>query len=223
MNTQAQPTPVIGKARANGTPSKIDTLRKAEKAPMNLETMTNQQIVSMSTADVRANLRTLIDYSDKLLTRSAVIYALIMTTAESMTMKPVPFFVSAFSDIWPKSDKPNKDGSFDLLGLSTVELKVRDKKLTLTEAQQDAYRKVNAFSIWCRRQKEQKPEEEGAAPAAKVLPKKLVEAIAKLRALLDSARDVEVIEVIDGVETIVHEKVIPVADLQAIIEAISTL
>jgi hypothetical protein len=225
MNTQSQTT--VGKTRSNGATisgvSKLAALRDQQPKALKLEEMTTAQIVAMSTADVRANLRTLIDYSDSLLTRSAVIYTVIMTTAESMSMKATPFFISAFAEVWPKSDKADTDGSFPLLGLSTVEKAIRDKKLSLTELQADAYRKVNAFNQWVKRQKEQKPEEEGAQATAKTLPKKLVDAIAKLRGLIDNAQEVEVIEQVDGHDTIVMEKVVPVSLIVEIVEALSVL
>ena len=181
-----------------------------------LESLSIVELTSMSSADVRANLRALIDYSDALLTRSAVIYTKILTTAESASENPVAFLITAFSDVWPKSLVADKDGNFPLLGFSTVELKVREGKLALTEEQKDAYRKVNAFKVWVQRQKK----DPSAAPAAKTLPKAVVNAIAKLQHLVDNAVEVEV-EKADG--TIETEKVINVSDLVAVISIISAI
>jgi hypothetical protein len=183
------------------------------------EELTNAQIASLSTVDVRANLRSLIDYCDMLLTRSAVIYSIILATAESASEKPVPFFISAFSDVWPKSDVADKDGNFAPLGFSTVEKKIREGKLSLTTEQESAYKKVNAFRMWVARQKSA---EEGNTPAAKTLPKKLVDAIKKLQGLVDHAVEVEVIYLDENEDEKVRiDKVINVADLSNIIAVLA--
>jgi hypothetical protein len=189
-----------------------------ETSPITLETLTNAQLVTMSSVDVRANLRTLIDYCDGLLTRSAVIYSLILTTAEGASEKPVPFLISAFADVWPKADVADKDGNFPLLGFSTVEKKVREKQLSLTGEQESAFKKVNAFRMFVLRQKANP----NSVPPAKTLPKKLLEAITKLRGLVDHAVEVEVVfEDENGDEAIRIDKVVNVNDLAALIEVIS--
>jgi hypothetical protein len=185
------------------------------------EELTNAQIASLSTVDVRANLRSLIDYCDMLLTRSAVIYSIILATAESASEKPVPFFISAFSDVWPKSDVADKDGNFSLLGFSTVEKKIREGKLSLTVEQESAFKKVNAFRIWVARQK---AEGEGSTPPAKTLPKKLVDAIKKLQGLVDHAVEVEVIYLDENEDEKVRiDKVVNVSDLANIIEVLAAV
>lgn len=199
---------------------KIETTTTEETKAIDLSTLSNQQLVTMSSVDVRANLRALIDYSDSLLTRSAVIYTLIMTTAEGMSEKPVPFLITAFAEVWPKSDTADKDGNYPLLGFSTVEKAVRENKLSLTVEQESAFKKVNAFRMWVLRQKA----EPNSTPPAKTLPKKLVEAIAKLRGLVDHAVEVEVIyKDENGDEAIRIDKVVNVNDLSALIEVISQI
>lgn len=188
---------------------------------LNLETLTNAQLVTMSSADVKTNLKALINYTDALLTRSAVIYALIVATAEAGKEKPVPYLIeNAFSDVWPKSDVADKDGNFPLLGFSTVEKKKREKQLELTHDQEDAFKKVNAFRMWVARQNSG----DTSAPPAKVLPKKLVDAIAKLRGLIDHAEIVErEIEQEDGNIIVEETPVIKVSDLAALIDVISQI
>lgn len=195
------------------------TIENTEVKVISLNDMPSAQIVTMSVADVRANLKAIIDYCDSLLTRSAVIYQLIRSTAEAGNEKPVVFLISnAFGEVWPKSDTADKDGVFPLLGFSTVELHVRNEKLVLTEDQQDAYKKVNAFKKWCERQ----DKGDTSAPAAKVLPKKLVDAINKLRGLIEQAEIVErEVEDEEGNVTLVETPVIKVSDLSALIEVIS--